>query len=92
MKNMLFQAATLAEITRAMEGERTRAGKKFTINGNNEIAAPLAELRRIRVCGRAHRRRHAALWTREEQEMLIRILTHRTITQRRRGEAEEYPA
>lgn len=91
MKNMLLSGSTLAEITRAMEGERTRAGKKFTIKGITKL------LRRWQNCGVYEyagvriEDGMPALWTREEQEMLIRILTHRTITQRRRGEAEEYP-
>lgn len=91
MKNMLLSGSTPAEIVRALENERNRAGKKFDNKGIIKL------LRREQNCGVYEyagvrvEDGMPALWSREEQDMVTRILTHSTIAQRRRGEAPEYP-
>lgn len=91
MKNMLFAGSTIAEIKRALDNERTRGGKHFT----HDVITKL--LKREQNCGvysyagvriedgmPAH-------WSREEQDMILSILSTRGRKHRKHDKAEDFP-
>lgn len=89
MKDMLLSGSMVAEIVRALAPYRTRKGKPFSHNGVTKL------LRRRQNGGEYNYFGHVipggmpALWSMEEQEMILRILDKRS-KPRKRSEEGEY--
>ena len=91
MKNMLFAGSSVADIVRAMKGERSRQGKPF----NQDKITKL--LRRVQNGGTYSYAGHIiedgmpGLWPRVDQDMIESILNDRHRPRRRINTAKEFP-
>lgn len=91
MKNMLFSGRSVADIVRALEGEKTRNGKPF----NQDKVTKL--LRRVQNGGTYSYAGHVVdggmpgLWPQVEQDMIESILNDRHRPRRKVDSAKEFP-
>lgn len=91
MKNMLCSGSTVAEITRALKGERGKRGKPLSHNTITKL------LKREQNCGvydYAGVRIEGgmpALWSREEQDMLNSILANNGRKHSKTATGDDYP-
>jgi site-specific DNA recombinase len=91
MKNMLFSGHSVADIVRALEGEKTRNGKPF----NQDKVTKL--LRRVQNGGTYSYAGHVVeggmpgLWPQVEQDMIESVLNDRHRPRRKVDSSKEFP-
>ena len=91
MKNMLFSGHSVADIVRALEGEKTRNGKPF----NQDKVTKL--LRRVQNGGTYSYAGHVVeggmpgLWPQAEQDMIESVLNDRHRPRRKVDSSKEFP-
>lgn len=89
MKDMLLSGSMVAEIVRALAPYRTRKGKPFSHNGVTKLLRRRQNGGEYSYFGNVIPGGMPALWSMEEQEMVLRILDKRS-KPRKRSEDGEY--
>ena len=77
MKNMLFSGSTVADIQRAVKTERTRRGKPFSHNSITKLLMREQNCGTYNFAGVRIPNGMPAIWSRQEQEEIVAVLSGR---------------
>ena len=91
MKNLLFSGNSVAEIVRAVDGERSKRGAKFNQDTVTKLLKRVQNAGVYKYAGHEVEDGMPALWSQAEQDMINSILGNRHRPRRKIDSALEFP-
>lgn len=91
MKNMLFSGSSVADIVRAVEGERSKRGAKFNHDTVTKLLKRVQNAGVYKYAGHEVEGGMPAIWSQAEQDMINSIISDRHRPRRKIDSALEFP-
>lgn len=91
MKNLLFSGSSVADIVRAVDGERSKRGAKFNQDTVTKLLKRVQNAGVYKYAGHEVEGGMPALWSQTEQDMINSILGNRHKPRRKVDHALEFP-